>query len=290
MPSSRPHSSLPHGSSPPLPILTSLAEEVSPIAESEGEEEQDQLAFTIDFPSRPHLQIFENILNTGKPLAGYCQDDPLWSLLAAVGSPCTNCVKAPHNCKVLPNSPRCTNCPAKKTCSLGKILRYWYFARRCNQDLAYSRRFLELHGTPMHHVTWVIPLETWQQYNANLHQCTSSTTILLELNMLDDQDVDVVDWQELRTYLALQQEEAAIAAKRKRNRSPLPVVGPSCKKTTGSEVPKRRPCHKHLTLEASSEPAPCVQLLIPPGCAVAVPPTIFPCASPFPMEVPSRDC
>ncbi|KAJ3911503.1 hypothetical protein F5877DRAFT_85878 [Lentinula edodes] len=289
MPSSCPHSSFPHESFPPLPILTSLAEEVSPVPESEGEVEQDQLAFTIDSPSCPHFQLFENIFNTGKPLAGYCQDDPLWSLLAAVASPCTNCVKAPHNCKVLPNSPHCTNCSAKKTCSLGKILQYRYFAQHCDQDLAYSRRFLELHGTPMHHATWGIPLETWRQYDANLHQCTSSTTVLLELNMANDQDADAVDQQELRRYLALQQEKAAIAAKCKRNCSPSPVAGPSHKKTTGSEVPKRRPCCKHLTVEASSEPAPCVRLVIPPGRSVVVPPTIVPRASPSPMEVPSRD-
>ncbi|KAJ3861676.1 hypothetical protein EV359DRAFT_84085 [Lentinula novae-zelandiae] len=121
----------------------------------------------------------------------------------------------------------------------------------------------------MHHATWGIPLETWQQYDANLHQRTSSTAVLLELNMLDDQDADAVDWQELRTYLALQQEEAAIAARCKRNCSPSPVAGPSCKKTTGSEVPKRCPRRKHLTVEASSEPAPHVWLVIPPGCSVS---------------------
>ncbi|KAJ3866855.1 hypothetical protein EV359DRAFT_79180 [Lentinula novae-zelandiae] len=287
MPSSLPQSS--YKSSPQLPVLTSLAEEVSPVPESEGEVEQDQLAFTIDSPSRPHLQLFKNVFNTGKPLAGYCQDDPLWLLLAAMASPCTNCVKAPHNCKVLPNSPRCTNCSAKKTYSLGKILQYRYFARRCNQDLAYSRRFLELHGTSMHHAMWGIPLETWRQYDTNLHQRTSSTAVLLELNMLDDQDAGAVDRQELQTYFTLQQEEAAIAARRKRNHFPSPVAGPSRKKTTGSEVPKRHPRRKHITVEASSEPAPRVRLVIPPGRSVVVPPTVVPRAAPSPMEVPSRD-
>ncbi|KAJ3899031.1 hypothetical protein F5879DRAFT_994163 [Lentinula edodes] len=245
MPSSRPHSSFPHESFPPLPILTSLAEEVSPVPESKGEVEQDQLTFTIDSPSCPHFQLFENIFNTGKPLAGYCQDDPLWSLLVAVASPCTNCVKAPHNCKVLPNSPHCTNCSAKKTCSL--VIGSWS-----------SMELLCI----MRHGVFLSKLGS----NAN-----------------------AVDQQELRMYLALQQEKAAIAAKRKRNRSPSPVAGPSHKKTTGSEVPKRRPCCKHLTVEASSEPAPCVRLVIPPGRSVVVPPTIVPCASPSPMEVPSRD-
>ncbi|KAJ4486569.1 hypothetical protein C8J55DRAFT_487560 [Lentinula edodes] len=216
--------------SPQLPVLATIGEVPSPDLESDGEAEQDQLAFTIEFPSRPQLQLFETVFNTGKPLSGYCQDDPLWPLLAEVASPCSNCSKSPAKCKVLPNSPRCTNCSVKKTCSLGKILRYRYFARRCNQDLAYSRRFLELHGTPAHQSTWGIPMGTWRQYDAALHERTSSTSTLLELNMLDDQDVADVDQQELRDFLALQQEEAAVAAKRKRDLSPLPVAGPSSKK------------------------------------------------------------
>ncbi|KAJ3804793.1 hypothetical protein F5876DRAFT_82599 [Lentinula aff. lateritia] len=142
--------------SPLLPIFTTLGKVPSPGLDSDGEVEQDQLAFTIEFPSHPQLQLFETVFNTGKPLSGYCQDDPLWPLLAEVASPCSNCSKSPDKCKVLPNSPRCTNCSVKKTCSLGKVLRYRYFARRCNQDLAYSRRFLELHGTPAHQSTWGI--------------------------------------------------------------------------------------------------------------------------------------
>ncbi|KAJ3803647.1 hypothetical protein F5876DRAFT_84817 [Lentinula aff. lateritia] len=94
--------------------------------------------------------------------------------------------------------------------------------------------------------------------------------------MLDDQDADAVDRQELQTYLALQQEEATIAARRKHNCSPLPVAGPSRKKTTGLEVPKRRPRRKHITVEVSSEPAPRVRLVIPPGRSVVVPPTVIP--------------
>ncbi|KAJ3845657.1 hypothetical protein EV368DRAFT_90333 [Lentinula lateritia] len=40
-------------------------------AASDGEVEQDQLAFTIESPSLPQLQLFENIFNTGKSLAAY---------------------------------------------------------------------------------------------------------------------------------------------------------------------------------------------------------------------------
>ncbi|KAJ3803492.1 hypothetical protein F5876DRAFT_85228 [Lentinula aff. lateritia] len=211
--------------SPLLPTLTALREVPSPAPESDGEVELDQLAFTIESPSRPQLQLFETVFNTGKPLSGYCQDDPLWPLLAEVASPCSNCVKSPGKCKVLPNSPRCTNCSAKKTCSLGKVLRYRYFARRCSQDIAYSRRFLELHGTPTHQSAWGIPLSTWRQYDAALQARTSSTSTLLELNMLDEKDTAETDQQELQKFLALQQGEAVVAANRKRDRSPSPVAG-----------------------------------------------------------------
>ncbi|KAJ3870761.1 hypothetical protein F5051DRAFT_434386 [Lentinula edodes] len=201
--------------SPLLPSLTALGEIPSPDFKSDGEVEQDQLAFTLESLSRPQLQLFETVFNTGKPLSGYCQDDPLWLLLAEVASPCTNCVKTPGRCKVLPNSPRCTNCTSKKICSLGKILRYW---------------FLELHRTSAHQSTWGIPLSAWREYDAALHAQTSSTSTLLELNMLDEKDTVEADQQELREFLTLQQGEAVVAAKRKRDRSPLPVAGSSRKK------------------------------------------------------------
>ncbi|KAJ3920567.1 hypothetical protein F5877DRAFT_65609 [Lentinula edodes] len=73
---------------------------------SNGEVEQDQLAFTIELPSIPQLQLFENVFNTGKLLAAYCRDDPLWSTLAAVALPCSNCTKHPETCKVPEGSPR----------------------------------------------------------------------------------------------------------------------------------------------------------------------------------------
>ncbi|KAJ3911934.1 hypothetical protein F5877DRAFT_72799 [Lentinula edodes] len=78
----------------------------------------------------------------------------------------------------------------------------------CEEDL-----FLELHGTPAHQSTWGIPVGTWRQYDAALHERTSSTSTLLELNMLDDQDAADVDQQELQDFLTLQQGEAAVAAK-----------------------------------------------------------------------------
>ncbi|KAJ3847218.1 hypothetical protein EV368DRAFT_87980 [Lentinula lateritia] len=132
-----------------------------PSVVSEDDEDVDQLAFTLDAPSRPQLDFFEKVFNTGKSLASYSQDDPLWSLLSSIVAPCTNCLKAPDTCVVLPGSPRCLNCSSKKTCSLGKILRFRYFARQRNQDLAYSCRFLELHDTPAQKASWAIPVDLW---------------------------------------------------------------------------------------------------------------------------------
>ncbi|KAJ3884446.1 hypothetical protein GG344DRAFT_84012 [Lentinula edodes] len=153
------------------------------------------------------------LTNTGKLLSAYCEDDPLWSLLAAVASPYTNYLETLTTCQVPANSPHCTNCSSKKTCSLGKILQYRYFARRCSQDLAYSHRFLELHGSPAHHAAWGIPLDAWHRYDAVLHEYTSSTSTLLELNMLDEQDEVEADQQELQKFLTLQQDEASVTAR-----------------------------------------------------------------------------
>ncbi|KAJ3911968.1 hypothetical protein F5877DRAFT_85332 [Lentinula edodes] len=247
-------------SSPLLPAVTSLGEVVSPAPQSDGEVKQDQLAFTIEAQSRPQLQLFETVFNTGKPLSAYCEDNPLWSLLAAVASPCTNCLKTPSKCQVPANSPCCTNCSSKKTCSLGKILRYRYFARRCNQDLAYSRRFLELHGTPAQRVTWGIPLDVWHWYDAALHDHTSSTSTLLELNMLDEQDEVAADQQELQRFLALQQDEAS---------------------KVRLEVSKKRPRRKSSVAAVTPDSPLCIRLVVPPGRSVV--------ASPSQMEVPHRD-
>ncbi|KAH7869221.1 uncharacterized protein C8R40DRAFT_1176871 [Lentinula edodes] len=250
----------------------------------------DQLAFTIESLSRPQLQLFETVFNTGKPLSGYCQDDPLWPLLAEVASPCSNCVKSPGKCKVLLNSPCCTNCSAKKTCSLGKVLRYRYFTHHCSQDIAYSRRFLELHGTPIHQSTWGIPLSTWHQYDAALQARTSSTSTLLELNMLDKQDTAETDQQEFQKFLALQQGEAVVAAKCKRNRSPLPVAGPSSKKVRldGSKKCSRR----RTPVEGAAQESPRhIRLVVPPGHSMAASTSTpaLPRAPPSSMEVSVRD-
>ncbi|KAJ3884230.1 hypothetical protein GG344DRAFT_84351 [Lentinula edodes] len=164
-----------------------------------------------------------------------------------------------------------------------------YFARRCNQDLAYSRRFLELHGTPTHQSTWGIPLTAWRKYDAALHARTSSTSTLLELNMLDEQDTVDADQQELQEFLTLQQNKAAVAAKCKCNRSPMPVAGPSSKKIR-LDAPKKCSHRKSPAVEVNAEPPRCVRLVVPPVCSLA--PTSLPApppASPSLMGVLNRD-
>lgn len=76
-----------------------------PSVVSEDDEDIDQLAFTLDIPSHPQLDFFEKVFNTGKSLASYSQDDPLWSLLSSIVVPCTNCLKAPDTCVVPPGLP-----------------------------------------------------------------------------------------------------------------------------------------------------------------------------------------
>ncbi|KAJ3804646.1 hypothetical protein F5876DRAFT_82821 [Lentinula aff. lateritia] len=229
----------PHTPSPLLPPLTALGEVPSPDPESDGELEQDQLAFTLELPSRPQLQLFETVFNTGKPLSGDCQDDPLWLLLA--------------------------------------------------EDLAYSHRFLELHGTPAHKSTWGIPLGVWREYDAALHARTSSTSTLLELNMLDELDTADADQHELQKFLALQQGEAAIAAKRKRARSPSPVAGPS--KNIQSGAHKKRSRRKSPVAAATPDSPLRIRLVVPPGRLVVASPSVPapPRAFPSQMEVPPRD-
>ncbi|KAJ3846210.1 hypothetical protein EV368DRAFT_89399 [Lentinula lateritia] len=65
LPSKAPSHAGPSHSSPPR---LSSREEVAASLDSNGEVEQDQLTFTIESPSTPQLQLFENVFNTGKSL------------------------------------------------------------------------------------------------------------------------------------------------------------------------------------------------------------------------------
>ncbi|KAJ3803946.1 hypothetical protein F5876DRAFT_71029 [Lentinula aff. lateritia] len=70
-----------HRSSLPSPTAASnlpVPHEEGGFPPTEDEEDVDQLAFTLDSPSHPQLEFFEKVFNTGKPLAGYSSNDPLW--------------------------------------------------------------------------------------------------------------------------------------------------------------------------------------------------------------------
>ncbi|KAH7867752.1 uncharacterized protein C8R40DRAFT_1178665 [Lentinula edodes] len=108
--------------------------------------------------------------------------------------------------------------------------------------------------------------------------------------MLDERDTADADQQELQKFLALQQDEAAITAKCKRNCSPLPVAGPSSKKIW-SDAPKKCSHRKSPVAEATPESPLCIQLVVPLGQLVVASTSIPvpPRTSPSLMEVPHRD-
>ncbi|KAJ3870713.1 hypothetical protein F5051DRAFT_447263 [Lentinula edodes] len=183
MSSTHPGSSLLCASSPSLPTLASLEEVASPAPESDEEAEQDQLTFTIESLSHPQLQLFENVFNTGKPLAGYCQDDLFGLLLAMVTSPCTNCVKSPHNCKVLPNSSCCITVLSRRSAA-------WVRSSGTGILLISAARTLHIVAgfwSPMELRCITLPKAFLLEPGVSM--TPSSTMVLLESNMLNDQDV-----------------------------------------------------------------------------------------------------
>ncbi|KAJ3870657.1 hypothetical protein F5051DRAFT_447349 [Lentinula edodes] len=72
------------------------------------------------------------------------------------------------------------------------------------------------------------------------------------------------DQQELQKFLALQQDEASVAARHKHAHSPLPVAGPSTKKVW-SEVPKKHSHRKSSGVEVALDPPRRVRLVVPPS-------------------------
>ncbi|KAJ3924212.1 MAG: hypothetical protein NXY57DRAFT_970446 [Lentinula lateritia] len=70
----------------------------------------------------------------------------------------------------------------------------------CSRDLAFARRFLEVHGDPGQRTHYSLPTEQWRLIYGRVEQCTNSTSALLELNPLDDQDQRDLDRQELREF------------------------------------------------------------------------------------------
>ncbi|KAJ4486586.1 hypothetical protein C8J55DRAFT_558577 [Lentinula edodes] len=68
------------------------------------------------------------------------------------------------------------------------------------------------------------------------------------------EDAADADKQELREFLALQQGEAVVVAKRKRDRSSLPVAGTSSKKVRSDGSKKRS--HRRSPVEETAQKSP----------------------------------
>ncbi|KAJ3804316.1 hypothetical protein F5876DRAFT_70737, partial [Lentinula aff. lateritia] len=66
---------------------------------------------------------------------------------------------------------------------------------------AFACRFLEIHGDPGQRTCYSLPTEQWQVIYDHVEQRTDSTSALLELNSLDDQDQWELDCQELQEFL-----------------------------------------------------------------------------------------
>ncbi|KAJ3845686.1 hypothetical protein EV368DRAFT_90274 [Lentinula lateritia] len=64
----------------------------------------------------------------------------------------------------------------------------------------FAHRFLEVHGDPGQRTRYSLPTEQWQIIYDHVEQSTNSTSALLELNPLDDQDQRELDCQELREF------------------------------------------------------------------------------------------
>ncbi|KAJ3847530.1 hypothetical protein EV368DRAFT_87644 [Lentinula lateritia] len=168
--SSPPHntrSSLPHPTTAPHSPVPHEQGGV-PFVLTEDEEDIDQLAFTLDSPSHPQLEFFEKVFNTVAPIL-YC--GALHKLSEGAGYLCGTSWITP----------------------MFKLL--------VKEDF---RRFFELHGTPTQQASWTISVDLWRWYDALLHECTSSTTALMELNMLDDGGALDRDHQELSQFINTQ--------------------------------------------------------------------------------------
>ncbi|KAJ3911080.1 hypothetical protein F5877DRAFT_73456 [Lentinula edodes] len=56
----------------------------------------------------------------------------------------------------------------------------------CSRDLAFARRFLEIHRDPGQRTQYSLPSEQWLSITSRIEQSTNSTVALLKLNILDD--------------------------------------------------------------------------------------------------------
>ncbi|KAJ3924510.1 MAG: hypothetical protein NXY57DRAFT_1086579, partial [Lentinula lateritia] len=97
-----------------------------------------------------------------------------------------------------------------------------------------------VHGDPGQGTRYSLPTEQWRVIYDRVEQSTNSTSALLELNPLDDQDQRELDRQELREF---------------RQRQPL-VPGPSTSVDPGSTSKRRRPEQAVGRLSPTTPPVP----------------------------------
>ncbi|KAJ3804307.1 hypothetical protein F5876DRAFT_83389 [Lentinula aff. lateritia] len=206
----------------------------------------DELASTLEEPPLGQLALFKSVFGVGVSLARYIVDDPLWPLLAAAGLPCSFCVrgKKEANCSVVPHLARCSNCDDKKPCVLGRLAHFRYFSRKCSRDLAFARRFLEVHGDPGQRTRFALPSEQWRNIAAKVEASTSSTVALMELNALDEQDQRELDRLELGEFRRQQPQlprplaTSSLPSPKKRKRSVRQEEGgPSSRKRAVGAAP-----------------------------------------------------
>ncbi|KAJ3926615.1 MAG: hypothetical protein NXY57DRAFT_1111876 [Lentinula lateritia] len=104
--------------------------------------------------------------------------------------PAPTSARVSHAPGTLPSSPNhpnsdvdeiCSNCNDKKLCVLGRLVRFRYFS-------PFARRFLEIHRDPGQCTRYSLPTEQWRIIYNHVEQSTNSTSALLELNPLNDQD------------------------------------------------------------------------------------------------------
>ncbi|KAJ3871268.1 hypothetical protein F5051DRAFT_446414 [Lentinula edodes] len=198
-------------STPPGPAIRSTQAPQLPLVRlpspaQSGEVDIDKLASSVEDPPLGQLTMFKSVFGVGVSLARYVVDDPLWPLLAAAGLPCSSCVRSKKSgsCSVVPNLARCSNCDDKKPCILGQLAQFRYFARKCSCNLSYAHRFLEVHGNPGQRTRFSLLPEQWRTIANKIESSTSSTRVLLELSLLNDQDQLEEDCLELQDFVHCQ--------------------------------------------------------------------------------------
>ncbi|KAJ3925508.1 MAG: hypothetical protein NXY57DRAFT_967713 [Lentinula lateritia] len=148
---------------------------VPPSSPNRCDSDVDEIVSNVEEPSLGQLSLFKSVFGVGISLARYIVDDPLWSILAAAGLPCPTCVRA--------------MCP-------GTVSALSIFFPQVLSRLGFRSSFP---GGPRRPGS-AHPTEQWRVLYDHVEQSTNSTSALLKLNPLDDQDQWELDREELREF------------------------------------------------------------------------------------------